>query len=237
MSLMHTMHKVVWVPVHPAGRAFVIAMVLATLVVWVVLGFYLAQIPFILLLLTVYFFRDPTRTVPHTDGAVLSSADGVVSGIQQTHLPAELGGDDTVYHKVSVFLSVFDVHVNRNPVTGTVCQSVYVPGKFINADMDKASEDNERSMVKVETDSGEHIVFVQIAGLIARRIVSQLSVGQRISQGERYGIIRFGSRCDIYFPLKYKLMVDIGSVVVGGESILAVDTEVFSPDNISWNRV
>src|SRR5690606_11725146 len=170
-----------------------------------------------------YFFRDPARVTPDREGLVVSPADGRVSLIQEVKLPSELNGDDddADYTRVSVFLNVFDVHVQRVPIDGEVDEVVYRPGKFLNACLDKASEDNERSSVLMKTKDGKKIAFVQIAGLIARRIINNLKEEQTVKAGERYGLIRFGSRVDIYLPKGVAPQVCVGQRVVGGETILA----------------
>ena len=169
------------------------------------------------------FFRDPERVSPDDPALVLSPADGFVSLIQEVPLPKEFGtefGTDPVW-RVSVFMSVLNVHVNRMPVGGTIVKDVYVPGAFINASLDKASEKNERHLYLVKTDQGQQVAFVQIAGLIARRIVSRVSEGQKLQRGERFGLIRFGSRLDIYLPKGVLPSVKLGQMMVAGETPLA----------------
>ena len=193
------MLKYVVPPLHPEGRRFVIAAVLVTLVLfWAVTP--LGWLGLVLSAYCVYFFRDPERVVPDVDGALVSPGDGVVS---------------------SIFLSVFNVHVNRVPAAGRITDLIYVPGKFVNAALDKASEDNERQIARMKTTAGHDIAFVQIAGLVARRIVCGLEVDQTVAMGERFGIIRFGSRVDVYLDGDLVPMVVEGQTVVGGETILA----------------
>ena len=170
-----------------------------------------------------YFFRDPERYTPEGEGLVISPADGILLPIKETTLPEELNMGDEKYIKFSIFMSVFNVHVNRNPVSGVVLKTLYIAGKFFNADLDKASKDNERNLVLVETKEGDTVCYVQIAGLVARRIVSRLQKGDVVEQGERFGLIKFGSRLDIYLPKnKYDIKVLPGQVMVSGETILAV---------------
>ena len=170
-----------------------------------------------------YFFRDPERYTPEGEGLVISPADGILLPIKETTLPEELNMGDEKYIKFSIFMSVFNVHVNRNPVSGVVLKTLYIAGKFFNADLDKASKDNERNLVLVETKEGDTVCYVQIAGLVARRIVSRLQKGDVVEQGERFGLIKFGSRLDIYLPKnKYDIKVLPGQVMVSGDTILAM---------------
>lgn len=222
VSLLDTIKKVVFVPPHPAGIPFIAGGVVAALVffmIWEGLG----VLALIFTLFCLYFFRDPERVAPQKESLVLSPADGEVSAIiHDIDLPAELAGaDDKKYTRVSIFLSVLDVHVNRNPVSGRVIRKVYTPGKFLNADLDKASEDNERCSAIVETADGTEICVVQIAGLIARRIVNDLQEDNNVVAGARFGIIRFGSRLDVYLPEGVSPLVCVGQRAIGGETVLA----------------
>jgi phosphatidylserine decarboxylase len=167
------------------------------------------------------FFRDPKRVSPKGDGLVVSPADGVVHKIEEAKAPEELKLEDATYKRVSIFLSVFNVHVNRVPVAGKITNLHYRSGKFLNAAAEKASVDNERQSCVVETSKGEKVIFVQIAGLIAKRIVCDLSLEQQVKTGVRFGIIRFGSRMDVYLPKDTKVEVEEGQTMVGGETILA----------------
>ena len=170
----------------------------------------------ILLIFTFYFFRDPERVVPLGDDILLSPADGLITNISE-HKEGKKS-----YTKVSIFLSVFNVHIQRLPVSGQITKIDYIEGKFINATLDKASEDNER--LRLTLKSGSNVIYItQIAGLIARRIICYLKTNQRVNQGDRYGIIKFGSRVDIEFPNSYNLMVSIGQQCIGGETIIARD--------------
>lgn len=168
-----------------------------------------------------YFFRDPERVTPARPGLVISPADGVVSLIEPAVPPAELGLPAEPLTRVSIFMSVFNCHVNRAPVTGEVSAIAYRPGKFFNASLDKASEHNERNSLSLRMDDGRTLVVVQIAGLVARRIVSFTRQGVRLQAGERFGLIRFGSRLDVYLPEGVEPMVEIGQTMIAGETILA----------------
>ncbi len=181
------------------------------------------------LLFCLYFFRDPERVTPLGD-YIISPADGKVVAIVKSPAPAELGLGDKEFTRVSIFLSVIDVHVNRIPVTGVVKKLHYHPGKFFNAELDKASKDNERQSVLIETPSKKQFALVQIAGLIARRIVCDLDEGQSVQAGQRYGLIKFGSRVDVYLPEGVQPSVMIGQTAIGGETILAnLDTLAVAP--------
>ncbi len=170
----------------------------------------------ILLIFTFYFFRDPERVVPLGDDILLSPADGLITNI------SEYKEGKKSYTKVSIFLSVFNVHIQRLPISGQITKIDYIEGKFINANLDKASEDNER--LRLTLKSGSNVIYItQIAGLIARRIICYLKTNEKVNQGDRYGIIKFGSRVDIEFPNSYNLMVSIGQQCIGGETIIARD--------------
>lgn len=168
-----------------------------------------------------FFFRDPERVVPEIKDVVVSPADGVVQMIANVAGPEELGLEKKKFTRVSVFMSVFNVHVNRSPAEGKVTKAVYVPGKFLNATLDKASKDNERQLVGMKTTSGKDIAFVQIAGLVARRILCEATEGQEYKAGERFGLIRFGSRLDVYLPEGVKPQVCLGQTMVAGETVIA----------------
>ncbi len=176
------------------------------------------------LMLTVwcfYFFRDPERVTPEIENVVVSPADGIVQMIAEVEGPEELGLQKQKFTRVSVFMSVFNVHVNRAPAEGKITKAVYVPGKFFNATLDKASKDNERQLLSMKTKDGQDIAFVQIAGLVARRIVCDAAPGQEYKAGERFGMIRFGSRLDVYLPLGVNPQVALGQTMVAGESVIA----------------
>jgi phosphatidylserine decarboxylase len=218
MSLIDSVRRQL-TPIHPEGYVFIALFAIASMV----LGYIWEPLGWIGALLTAwcaYFFRDPPRVTPVRDGLVVSPADGYVSSIGYFPPPPELGLGATPMQRVSVFMSVFDVHVNRAPVTGRITKIAYTPGKFLNADLDKASEDNERSGMVLETPAGSFGV-VQIAGLIARRIVSFVREGDQLSTGQRFGLIRFGSRVDVYMPEGARVLVALGSKAVAGETVLA----------------
>lgn len=207
-------------PMHPEGYKFVGAFAVVTLLLfwlWVPLGW----IGVGLTVWCYYFFRDPKRAVPQNDGLMVSPADGVVSLIERAVPPPELGMGDTPMLRVSVFMSVFNCHVNRAPVAGKLVKMAYRPGKFLNASLDKASEDNERNSLCLELADGRRIAVVQIAGLVARRILPFVSEGQSLKTGERFGLIRFGSRVDTYLPEGVMPLVTLGQNTVAGETVIA----------------
>jgi phosphatidylserine decarboxylase len=207
---------------HPDGYKFVGIAGAVALLLWIFFPFsLLAYIALGITAYVAYFFRDPARVTPLRDGLIVSPADGKVSMIERVRPPAELQIGNEERLRISVFLSVFDVHINRSPVAGRVVRSIYVPGAFLNAALDKASEDNERRSLVVQTSAGADIAFVQIAGLIARRIVTWVKEGDTVGIGERFGLIRFGSRVDIYLPPGQGCLVAVGQRAVGGETILA----------------
>lgn len=206
--------------IHKDGYIFIIGLVIATFVLSSI-SFQLGWISSILTVFCAYFFRNPDRITPLGEDLVISPADGIVQSITECLPPSEVGMQDTEMIKISIFLSCFDVHVNRIPCDGKVIKLHYNPGKFFNASLDKASIYNERQSVVMETTNGIKLVFVQIAGLIARRIVCDLEEGDEIKSGKRYGIIKFGSRVDVYLPLKTALCVSVGQRCVGGETIIA----------------
>lgn len=218
MSIIESIRKQA-APIHPEGYLFIGIFALVSLVlfiIWKPLGW----IGVVLTLWCVYFFRDPVRVTPVRDGLVIAPADGKISSVALAVPPAELGLGSESLPRVSIFMSVFDVHVNRSPVSGEIERIVYRPGKFLNADLDKASEDNERNGLVVRTPSGRYGV-VQIAGLVARRIVCFVKEGQLVSAGERFGLIRFGSRVDVYLPAGTKPLVAVDQYALGGETIIA----------------
>lgn len=221
-SLLKTIKDTVILPLHPEGKPFVIGGVIVMVIgflIWEGLGL----LGLIFTLFCLFFFRDPIRTTPVGENFIIAPADGKVLAVTPgCSLPKELAGDDTAsYTRISIFLSVLDVHVFRNAVSGRVTKTDYRPGKFVNAALDKASEDNERAGALIETPTGKTIGLVQIAGLVARRIVTDLKEGEAVKAGERYGIIRFGSRADIYIPAGIAPMVVEGQKTIGGETILA----------------
>ncbi|MCB1530265.1 MAG: phosphatidylserine decarboxylase [Rhodospirillales bacterium] len=222
-TLLSTIKETVLVPIHPAGYPFILGGAVITFVcflIWELLG----VLALILTFFCVYFFRDPVRITPQRKGLVISPADGRVCAITEgLPLPPELGGkkEDTDYTRISIFLSVFDVHVNRVPIDGKIIKTAYNPGKFLNAELDKASQYNERASALLELEDGRQVGFVQIAGLVARRIVTSLTEGDEVEAGERYGLIRFGSRADIYLPEDVAPLVCVGQYAIGGETVLA----------------
>ncbi|SPF78855.1 Phosphatidylserine decarboxylase proenzyme [Aliiroseovarius pelagivivens] len=207
-------------PMHPEGRKFVSIFAAITVVlflIWSVLGW----IGVGLTIWCYYFFRDPVRVTPSREGLIVSPADGIVSLIEKAVPPAELGMPDTALTRVSVFMSVFNCHVNRAPIAGQVAAIAYRPGKFFNASLDKASADNERNSLCIEMTDGRQIAVVQIAGLVARRIVCFTTKGATLRTGERFGLIRFGSRLDVYLPDGVEPMVNLGQTMIAGETVLA----------------
>ena len=213
------MFNTIFPKIHKEGYKFLAISILATFIVLLFSNFFGS----ILILITVwvyYFFRDPERYSINNDKFLVSPADGLITDISERSGPVELRLENTTYTKVSIFMNVFNCHVNRTPISGKVEEIYYKPGKFLNASLDKASEENERNYFKIKTSSGEEIIIVQIAGLIARRIVCQVEQDQELKQGERIGMIRFGSRVDIYFKNK-NILAKQGQNVVAGESLIA----------------
>ena len=212
--------KAQFAPIHPDGHRFIAIFAVASLVLYW-LSPVLGWLGFVGTAWCVYFFRDPERVTPLRDGLIIAPADGRVTAIEKVVPPAELDLGPEPRTRISTFLSVFDVHINRMPVAGKIIKSLYIPGLFLNAELDKASEDNERLCLVVETEAGERLGLVPIAGLIARRIVSFVSEGQRLGAGERFGLIRFGSRVDLYLPPDQEAIVSVGQIAIGGETVLA----------------
>ena len=214
------MFEKIFPKIHTEGYKFLAKSGVITLVLWLMSNFF----GFIFGIITIwvyYFFRDPDRTIILDDNFLVSPADGIISGIKEISGPVELGLENQTFTRVSIFMNVFDCHVNRSPVSGKIEDIFYKPGKFLNASLDKASDENERNYFKIkDKKTQEEIVVVQIAGLIARRIVTQTEKNQEIAQGERIGMIRFGSRVDLYFN-KRKIMVKVGQNVIAGESLIA----------------
>jgi phosphatidylserine decarboxylase len=211
--------------VHPEGRKFV---VIATAIALVFLLFISDEMGFPLLGVALWvaaFFRDPIRTTPKGEGLIIAPADGLVTMIARVPPPRELAGEDGLGEepvvRVSIFMSVFDVHINRAPVAGEIKRVVYIPGKFLNADLDKASEDNERQHILVDGRNGLRVGFTQIAGLVARRIVPWVKPGDLVGVGQRVGLIRFGSRVDVYLPVGTEPQVILGQRTMAGETIVA----------------
>ena len=207
-------------PIHREGYPFIGGFALATLIlfwIWAPLGW----IGVVLTVWCALFFRDPVRVTPIREGLVIAPADGRVSMVTPIVPPAELGLGNQPLLRVSIFMSVFNCHVNRAPVAGRIERIAYRPGKFINAELDKASEDNERNSLVIAMADGNRIGVTQIAGLVARRIVSFVQEGQALSAGERFGLIRFGSRLDVFLPEGSRALVSVGQTAVAGETVLA----------------
>lgn len=212
--------KVVFVPIHKEGFKFIMIFAFVTIIL-ALMSNTLGTIGLVLTLWCVFFFRDPQRFTPKGENLIISPADGVVNLIEQNATPpAELGLANNDWTKISVFLNVFNVHVNRAPIAGRITKVNYKPGKFFSANLEEASAENERNSAVVKTKDGQQIVFVQVAGLVARRIVSDLKEGQDVQAGDRYGIIRFGSRADIYLPKTSKVKILVGQTMVGGETVI-----------------
>ena len=212
--------------VHPEGRKFVVIAVAIMLVFWFVLGWeWLAWIMAGISLWVAAFFRDPIRTTPRSESAIVAPADGLVTMIADVPPPPEMSGEDGLgfepVTRVSIFMSVFDVHINRAPIAGTITRVAYIAGKFLNADLDKASEDNERQHILVERADGLRVGFTQIAGLVARRIVPWVKPGDHVMAGQRVGLIRFGSRVDVYLPAGTTSKVLLGQRTIAGETVVA----------------
>ena len=214
------MFNTIFPKIHKEGYKFLAISILTTFIVL----FFSKLLGLILILITVwvyYFFRDPERFSINDDNFLVSPADGLITDVSEKSGPEELRLENTTYTKVSIFMNVFNCHVNRTPISGNVEEIYYKPGKFLNASLDKASEENERNYYKIKSNmDNEEIIIVQIAGLIARRIVCEVEQGQELKQGERIGMIRFGSRVDIYFKNK-KVLAKLGQNVVAGESLIA----------------
>jgi phosphatidylserine decarboxylase len=207
-------------PVHPDGHKFIAIGAIVTLVFFLIyppLGWIAALVT----AWVVYFFRDPQRVTPLRPGLVVSAADGKVSSVEKVIPPAELGMGSDERVRISTFLSIFDVHINRAPIAGRIVRSLYIPGAFVNAALDKASEDNERRILVIDTGSDGEVGVVQIAGLVARRIVTFSQMGDMVGAGQRFGLIRFGSRVDVYLPPGKVALVNVGQRAVAGETVLA----------------
>ena len=205
--------------IHKEGYKFLAISIILTFFAW----FFSGILFFVLIVITIwvyYFFRDPDRVSIEDDSFLVSPADGLITQILETDGPKELNLNNEKFTKISVFMNVFNCHVNRIPITGTINEIFYKPGKFLNASLDKASEENERNYYKITSENKDDIIIVQIAGLIARRIVCDVSKNQSLKQGERIGMIRFGSRVDIYFK-NFNVLAKVGQNVSAGESLLA----------------
>ncbi len=211
--------------VHPEGRKFALIAAVITLVAFALLP---DLIGWLLVMVTIWvatFFRDPIRTTPQDPALIVAPADGLVTMISRVSAPPELAGEGGLsgeFSRVSIFMSVFDVHINRTPIAGRIARVAYVPGKFLNADLDKASEDNERQHFLVEREDGVRIGFTQIAGLVARRIMAFVKENDRVAAGERIGLIRFGSRVDVFLPAGTGSQVLLGQRTIAGETVLGI---------------
>ncbi len=212
--------KLVSFSIHKEGYIFIVIFALVTALL-AMLSNSLGLIGLVLTLWCIFFFRDPERVTPVEENIIVSPADGLVSLVEYgVQAPEDLGYGDKKFNKISIFLNVFDVHVNRTPISGTITKVVYKPGKFLSANAAEASAENERNAAVVKTTNGMEVIFVQVAGLVARRIVSDLKEGQEVKIGERYGLIRFGSRADIYLPENVRVKALVGQTMVGGETII-----------------
>ena len=208
-------------PIHPAGFPFIIIFIVAALILSVISDF-LGWVGFTLTIWCTYFFRDPERVKPDKNNILLSPADGKILFVGKSKSPDNLSDNQSKeMQKISIFMNVFDVHINRIPISGKISWLKYVPGTFLNASLDKSSEDNERMIIKIEYSKNKYVYVVQIAGLIARRIKCDLSENQSVTIGDRFGLIRFGSRVDLYFPNDCDPLVSEGQTSISGETILA----------------
>ena len=214
------MFRIPFINVRPEGHLFIVIFVVVAIVFFTVAQ-WLGFIGIILVGWCIYFFRDPDRVTPIEDGLIISPADGVIQMVGDAAPPPELDMGEVPMRRVSIFMNVFDCHVNRIPIDGEIIKNSYRPGKFLNASLDKASEDNERRSLVIRTEKGVKVVFVQIAGLVARRIVCWVDEGQSLRAGERYGMIRFGSRIDVYLPKGTRLTAIPGQRAVAGETPIA----------------
>lgn len=215
-----TVLRMPFINVRPEGHLFIVIFAVVTVVLFTVAQ-WLGFIGILLVGWCIYFFRDPDRVTPLEDGLVISPADGVIQMVGDAALPPELDMGEATMRRVSIFMNVFDCHVNRIPIDGEIVKNSYRPGKFFNASLDKASEDNERRSLVIQTEKGKKVTFVQIAGLVARRIVCWVDEGQSLRVGERYGMIRFGSRIDVYLPKGSRLIAIPGQRAIAGETPIA----------------
>ena len=213
--------KLIYFPIHREGYPFIIAFAITTAILALFSNF-LGLIGIVATLWCIFFFRDPERFTPLDKDVIISPADGKVVKVEYgVNAPSDLGYGDKKWNKISIFLNVFNVHVNRVPISGTITKVNYKSGKFLSANVEEASEQNERNSVVIKSNNGEEIIFVQVAGLIARRIVSDLKENQEVKIGSRYGIIRFGSRADIYLPENIEIKSLVGQTTIGGETVIA----------------
>ncbi|MBD1148829.1 phosphatidylserine decarboxylase [Pelagibacterales bacterium SAG-MED30] len=213
------MFSKVFPKIHPEGYKFIVISVIITIILYSLSNF-LGLVGLVLSIWVYYFFRDPERIIIEDDNYLVSPADGEVIKVEEIDGPKELGLENKRFNKISIFMNIFDCHVNRTPCAGQIEEILYKPGKFLNASFDKASEDNERNYYKIKDKHGNDIIIVQIAGLIARRIVCETNKNQELKQGDRIGMIRFGSRADVYYE-NYDSLVKVGQKAVSGETLLA----------------
>jgi len=213
------MFSKIFTKLHSEGYKFIVIAAVITIILYNFSSF-LGLIGLVLTIWVYYFFRDPERVIIEDDNYLVSPADGEIIIVEEVDGPKELGLENKKFNKISIFMNVFDCHVNRTPCKGKIEEILYKPGKFLNASFDKASEDNERNYYKIKDVNGNDIIVVQIAGLIARRIVCESNKNQELSQGERIGMIRFGSRADVYYE-NYQPLVKIGQRAISGETLLA----------------
>ena len=224
MNILDSIKTSLLTPIHPAGIPFITLFLILTIIIgWFWTPLY--YVGFTLTLWCIYFFRNPSRTTPTLSGTnknnlIISPADGIVTEISKINPTEDIGLPEGKWTRICVFMNVFDVHVNRSPMSGLITYKKYIPGSFFNASLDKASEENERLILNMDTESGKKIAFVQIAGLVARRIICDVDIGHSLKAGEIFGLIRFGSRVDIYFPSEVSVMVLKGQKMIAGETII-----------------
>ena len=224
MNILDSIKTSILTPIHPAGIPFIALFFILT----IIMGWFWNPLNFIGIILTfwcIYFFRNPPRVTPILSGSnannlIISPADGRVIEISEITPSEEIGLPEGKWKRVCIFMNVFDVHVNRSPMLGQITYKKYVPGSFFNASLDKASEENERLILNMDTENGKKIAFVQIAGLVARRIICDVDIGNSLKAGQIFGLIRFGSRVDIYFPSQVSVMVLKGQKMIAGETII-----------------
>ncbi len=205
--------------IHTEGYKFIVIALFITIILLVINNF-LGLIGLILTIWVYYFFRDPERLIIGDDSYLVSPADGEIIKVEEVDGPKELNLENKKFKKISIFMNIFDCHVNRTPCSGTLEEILYKPGKFLNASLDKASDDNERNYYRIKDKHGNNIIVVQIAGLVARRIVCETNKDQELNQGDRIGMIRFGSRADVYYE-NYEPLVKVGQTAISGETLLA----------------
>ena len=221
MAIIKSIKETIFIPIHPAGYPFIGICLFLTVLLHFLFSPYLMFIGSLISLWCIYFFRNPVRYTPQHKSLIISPADGRVLSITESRPPKTLGLKGTSFTKISIFMNIFDVHVNRSPMEGVVIKKLYFPGLFFDASLDKASEKNERLSITMETTYGKNIAFVQIAGLVARRILCSVSESSKLKCGQQFGIIRFGSRVDLWLPNPIFVKVLVGQKTYAGETILA----------------